>query len=161
MALVLQVEAVIGLLKFGILEAKDSSNIMMPTVMRSTKSTSIQTEDTYSLQAMTLQSRFGIWDKVIYSTPYMVTKEPLHQLLSPLAVITSLLVVQTLLWWSGKVISKRTIKNSSKISELSKASTIKLEEHHLSLQEGHHPLENPLPRNLQQERPPIFLQPGR
>lgn len=50
----LQVEAKTNLLKFGILEVKDLSNIMMHTVAKSMKLISTRMEDIYYLAVMIL-----------------------------------------------------------------------------------------------------------
>lgn len=56
----LQVEAKTNLLKFGILEVKDLSNIMMHTVAKSMKLISTRMEDIYYLAVMILLWKYGI-----------------------------------------------------------------------------------------------------
>lgn len=57
---VLQVEAKISLLKFGILEVKGLSNIMMHTVAKLMKLIFTQMVDIYCLAAMIQLWKFGI-----------------------------------------------------------------------------------------------------
>ena len=106
-------------LRFGILEVKDSFNIMMLIVQLSMKLISTLTEDIYCHLAMIQLWKSGILDKDTFCTHYMVMKVLPHLLHFHHAEITLQLVEVTPLLWYGKVIWTKMNKNLLKILEQS------------------------------------------
>ena len=98
----------------GISEVRDLFRSTMPIPTNVTKLTFTLMGGICYLVVMTPPWRYGIWDKVIFSTPFTAMKVHQRQLPSRHAETTLPLEEVTLLSWYGKVISMKMNKNSSR-----------------------------------------------